>query len=236
MKNQYFGDRRDFFKYDLLLDLIGSHGNRRLTFIPMLTPNDRSGEGQLTRYECAGRRSLLLESLQTAVKSGERDIRLLRTIMPAFGVRLNAHRDAHHFEHESRALYFDSVPDEWLADTVIFFDPDVGLQTGSRGYMRQSGLQKYLMYSELAAIWNRASGNSVVVVYQHLQRNASKHTSDIQRRLADFKTHLAANSVWAIRQRDLAFLVAVQDDSLARRTGSTLENYALRHGLDLTCV
>jgi hypothetical protein len=236
MKNQYFGDRRDFFKYDLLLDLVGSHGNRRLTFIPMLTPNDRSGEGQLTRYECAGRRSLLFESLRTAVNSGERDIRLLRTIMPGFGVRFNAHRDADCFEHESRTLYFDSVPDAWLAEAVIFFDPDVGLQTGSRGYMRQRGFQKYLMYSDLTSIWNRASANSVVVVYQHLQRNALKHPADIRRRLADLKTHLAVNSVWAIRQGDLALLVAVQDDSLARRTGSTLQNHALRHSLVLTSV
>jgi len=234
MKNQYFGDRRDLFKYDLLLDLVESHGSRRLTFIPMLTPNDGSGEGGLTRYDCAGRRSLLYESLRAAVASGERNIKLLREIMPKLGVEFSPYRDAHHLEQHSRTQYFDSVPSDWLANSVIFFDPDVGLQTGRQGYMRQKGPEKYLMYSELAGVCARASGDSVVVVYQQLQRNALKHVGDIERRLKDLKLHLAAEDVWAVRQGDLAFLVVATNHSLGDRIGSTVRDHALRHGLDFS--
>jgi len=43
MKNQYFGDRNDFFKYDLVLNLIEKIVNLKcFTFIPMLTEDDDS--------------------------------------------------------------------------------------------------------------------------------------------------------------------------------------------------
>jgi hypothetical protein len=46
MKHQFFGDRRDLFKYDLLLDVLrGMPALARLTLIPMLTPDDGSGHG-----------------------------------------------------------------------------------------------------------------------------------------------------------------------------------------------
>ena len=37
MKHQYFADRRDLFKYDLLLDILAAVPSlERLTFVPML--------------------------------------------------------------------------------------------------------------------------------------------------------------------------------------------------------
>ena len=73
MKNQYFGDRRDLFKYDLLLDVVESHGANRLTFVPMLTPNDDSGEGRLTQSDSRGRRVAVFEFLKGSLESGTRD-------------------------------------------------------------------------------------------------------------------------------------------------------------------
>jgi len=41
VNNKFFADRNDFFKYDLLLEILEkSDLLRQLTFIPMLTPND----------------------------------------------------------------------------------------------------------------------------------------------------------------------------------------------------
>ena len=46
MKNQYFADRRHLFKYDLLLDVLADVPALalRLTYVPMLTPDDPLGE------------------------------------------------------------------------------------------------------------------------------------------------------------------------------------------------
>jgi len=45
MKNQYFGDKRDFFKYDLSIELCERIPLKQFTFIPMLTENDGTKEG-----------------------------------------------------------------------------------------------------------------------------------------------------------------------------------------------
>jgi hypothetical protein len=58
MKNQYFGDKRDFFKYNLLLDLLECLDLATLTFIPMLTPDYGTNEGHFKSYKCKDRRRL----------------------------------------------------------------------------------------------------------------------------------------------------------------------------------
>jgi hypothetical protein len=47
MKNQYFGDRNDYFKFDLLAFLCDSlPGVQRLTVLWLLTQDDGSGDGR----------------------------------------------------------------------------------------------------------------------------------------------------------------------------------------------
>lgn len=65
MKNQYFGDRRDFFKYELLLDLASCVKGRRLLLIPMLTANDSAREGSFIGFSRGSRRQLLFECVST---------------------------------------------------------------------------------------------------------------------------------------------------------------------------
>jgi hypothetical protein len=218
MKNQYFGDRRDLFKYDLLLDLIQVHGAWRLTFVPMLTPPDESGEGRLTQADSRNRRAAVYDFLQACVASGQRDIRRLREMMPTFGVRFMPFRDDSWFVPKDRADYFEAVPNEHLTNSVVFFDPDIGLETGSTSYMRKKGLEKYLMYSDLAGVWARLSPGSVVVVYQHLQKDATKRARDVERRVRGLSAHLNA-SAWAIQWNDLAFWRQQRTIMWAARSG-----------------
>ena len=54
VKNQYFGDKRDLFKYDIIARIITTESFflRQFLFIPMLTPNDSSWDGELkVRHE-----------------------------------------------------------------------------------------------------------------------------------------------------------------------------------------
>jgi len=232
VKNQYFADRRDLFKYDLLLDLVERRGSqRRLTFIPMLTAGDESGEGNVTRYGRDGRRPVVYEYLRDALSSGRRDIRLLRQLMSQVDVEFMAYRDDRWFEDKTRREYFARIPIEGLESSVVFFDPDIGLQTGSPGYMRRKGAEKYLMYSELTDVWKRASHDSVVVVYQHLQKDATKRAHDVDRRLAELNRHLEAQRSWAVQSGDLAFLVLARDPDVALRIRLALDEHVRRHRL-----
>jgi hypothetical protein len=54
MKNQYPGDVRDLFKYDLISHVIESMGNDyRFTFVPMLTHNDARHDGNRRKFDAA---------------------------------------------------------------------------------------------------------------------------------------------------------------------------------------
>jgi hypothetical protein len=229
MKNQYVGDRRDLFKYDLLIDLAGCLPDSRLVFIPMLTPNDGTGKGSFTKYDCGTRRRLVYEFLRNAVASGKRNTQLLRDLMPTCGVQFMPSRNADYFHDANRTAYFDAVPSDWLARSVIFLDPDIGFQTGRASYMRRNGCEKYLMYTEASKLAARASDDSILVVYQHLQNDATKRADDLKRRLCGLTTHLGASCGWTIQWADLAFLVAVRDRALAARVAVTLRMHAGRH-------
>ena len=50
MKNQFFGDNRDLFKYDLILSVVkGVDQIRQFTFIPMLTKDYGNHGNQINR-------------------------------------------------------------------------------------------------------------------------------------------------------------------------------------------
>lgn len=147
----------------------------------MLTPDDESGEGRLRQSDCRGRRRGLWQFFKESIDSDQRDIRRLRPIMQGLGVEFMAFRDDSWFTHEQRAEYFDAVPTEYLAQSVVFIDPDIGLETRSPSYMLRHGPEKYLLYSELESISRRSSTGSVVVVYQHLQKDARKRVLDVER-------------------------------------------------------
>lgn len=230
VKHQYFGDSRDLFKYDLLLDLAEAHGARRLTLIPMLTPPDTSGHGRLTPARGGSRNPAIYDFLRQAVASGQRDIRQLRELMSSLGVTYLPYRDDRFFDPDERSEYFEAVPNSSLENALIFFDPDTGLETGTHRYMMGQGPHKYLKYADLAGVWARAANDSVVVVYQHLQRHAGRRTRDIQRRLEDLSSRLTT-SVCAAQRRDLAFLVAAKVQEIGRKMSEALKAHCSKHDL-----
>ena len=51
VKNQYFGDRNDFFKYDLLIFLAEHLAAKKLSIVWMRTEDDGSQDGGKINYE-----------------------------------------------------------------------------------------------------------------------------------------------------------------------------------------
>ena len=202
MKNQYFGNGRDLFKYDLLLDILAGVPAlaRRLTYVPMLTPDDASGEGA-HRPQRIGRRRAHLAAF---LASGIRDIRTLGAFFMVEGVKYLPYRVADYFDPAQRAEYFASIPAAAL-EALIFFDPDVGLETGSQRYMRRGGSEKYLLYEEVASVFRRATASSAVVIYQHLQRNKRKLAGDIIARAEGLGRALAVPGVGYVTDDDVVF-------------------------------
>ena len=189
MKNQYFGDTRDLFTYDLAIELLLTTPLKRYTFIPMLTPDDNPKEGQRTNFHrrhAGYMRKDLVDFLQRCVSRGERDIRKLEEFFDHLNrniygkrIELYIHRPEEFFDNSSREEYFSSIPSTMLRDSLVFLDPDNGLEVKSfRGV-------KHLRYDELASIYDR-SRDSVVKVFQFIPRvKRQEYFNTIGKRIMD---------------------------------------------------
>jgi hypothetical protein len=159
LKNQYFGDTRDLFKYDLALHCMASLGLRRLTFVPMLTTAPPTA-GTWARAGSSNRP--LVEFLGSCTREGRRDVREL--------VRFFEGRDEELLlwdkvlEEDRRLQYWTELPREWLEDAVVVVDPDNGMEVASgRGV-------KWLRYDELRYLYTGLGDRSVLLVFQFIPR------------------------------------------------------------------
>jgi len=174
MKNQYFGDQNDYFKYDLLAFLAEElSGIRKLSIVWMLTEDDGSKDGQKTRYEKGSGDRVLYRFLQKALDDGTRNVKKLEEYFEIAGHRFSycSYGAERVFIHRDRAAYFRSIPNDNLKDAVIFLDPDNGIEVKTIG--DENG-HKYMTTDEIEQIYKRMGPESVLVIYQHLPRKHRK--------------------------------------------------------------
>ena len=173
MKDQYFGDERDYFKYDLMLDLMGCLGIPRFTNIVMLTPNDTSGQGGQTDYEPGNRRRTLYDFLRkesTGLKHDRRVVRLgeyFRENCPGIEYlpyKDDSSRDGSYLTESTRNSYFEEIPRGNLQRAVILVDPDTGLCPPS-GFKR-SDRSEWVLPNEVLDLKETMGRPSVLVLIQ----------------------------------------------------------------------
>lgn len=227
MKNQFFADRRDFFKYDLLLELLeGTAFAGGLTLVPMLTPNDGGPDGRLTQYLCANRRQGPYQFLRACLSEGRRNILELRTLFAGFPKPYTPYRDDAYFRHETRDEYFEAIPDSALRGTLVFLDPDNGLEVAS---MRPGNGHKYVLWDEIRGLLYRMDRTCVLVVYQHLPRE--KREAYFSRMGDRFNDVLGVRDVACVSDNEIAVFVVAKDELRVRLTRNLLRGYAGRVGL-----
>jgi len=170
MKNQYFGDSRDFYKYDLLLKLMGCGlGFEQLVMGWWLTPDDQSTDGEIRDYELGSRDKKLHDWLQAQHHRPHRDVRRLAeypavaqapwTYSPVLDVVPD--------DPAARAAYVDQVVALSSLPSLVFLDPDNGMMTRSAS----PGLRcKYVDYPEVARIVESIHEESALLVFQYLPR------------------------------------------------------------------
>jgi hypothetical protein len=235
MKNQYFADKRDFFKWDFLEDLLaGCPGLATFVNVVMLTPPDDSREGNLKGYACGDRREPLFRFLQECLANGKQNVSEMRTYFRGKPFAYYPHGDSleNPYSFDSREEYFGSIPNDMLARALVFFDPDIGLEAGSMSYMRRSGISKYLFLDSLRSVTLRASDDSAIVVYQHLQRDRNRFWDDVEDRSNRFRAAVQATGTAFITDRDIAFLAASRDPQVRLKVSNAVVAHAHKHGYD----
>ncbi|MCJ2564030.1 MAG: hypothetical protein LN417_08090 [Candidatus Thermoplasmatota archaeon] len=231
MKNQYFGDTRDLFKYDLVLELLLKTGLRRFTFIPMLTEDDETSDGGKTDYTKAGtQRRFLTRFLQDCLRDERRDIRELERLFhdaqQLAGLELSIHGKATYFTHEDRERYFSSIGEEQLTRSIIVVDPDNGLEVKSMRGQKD----KYIMYEEVGELYRRMDEESVLIVFQFIPRvERREFFSRIRRRIE--READVDSTVQFVSDNHVVFFMLTKRDAVHRAVEEAVTSYAENYGL-----
>lgn len=166
MKNQYVGDQNDFAKY-LLLRLC-SRVFDEILVAWMLTEDDGRGDGAKIGYlDLPDWREAdpgLLDGLAELVGSGRRTLAAVEGSGLLPGARFFS--ETLPLRADGRAEYFERIATVAGAGSLVFFDPDNGLEVASTP-KRKRGAEKYVYLDELAAF---ANGGTSVLIYQHFPR------------------------------------------------------------------
>jgi len=225
MKNQYFGNKRDLFKFDLLLELMAGGRFRQLTYVPMLTPPAAtSKEGNQLRRSAGPFNSEVFHFLREHRSSADiRELRKLFAHRQQFDY--SAHRDDAYYSYQERTEYFRAMESSELRSACVFLDPDIGIERGSLPYMKKAGLEKYLFLDDLETLVER-SENSVFIVYQHLQKDAGKRLGDIRDHIEALSKRFGIAAVPFVRQDDLAFYAIAKDEAILGEAAKIFSHHA----------
>jgi len=226
MKNQYFADKRDYFKYDLLLYLVEHVPSfQRLTSIPMLTPDEGGGDGGKTGYQQGQADGRVFAFLKDCLARETRDILLLRDFFAQCNVDYVPYKDDDPFTHERRREYFAGIPDVALRQSLVFLDPDNGLEVSS---MSARTGHKYVTYSEVRELLSRMGPGSGLVIFQmHHRKPAQEFFGEICQRLC---RDAGAESPVCVSDGQLAFFLAANEETAKIQLRDSSCDYASSRG------
>ena len=236
MKNRFFADKRDYFKWDFLEDLLDRCPElQTFTNIVMLTEDDETNQGQHTKYKREDRRTNLYKYLQSCLNSRERCVTKMRAYFQNRPFVYYPYRDDSFYTYESRKEYFCNIDRQQLQRALVFFDPDIGLQTGTITYMKGKngkGLDRYLFNESLSLVSQKTPDDSIIVVYQHLQWNRTRRRDDARERCDRFRIIVGSPSAVFVTDWDIAFLATSRNLSVYEKLKATVMKHSERHGLE----
>lgn len=222
---KYFGDDRDFFKYDLITHIFEQSDLKNHAFIPMLTQHRVDNEGNISPKHNGDRSDKLFQFISHCPNKSLNHwedwlndyVQSYQTVEPV---------DLTYFSDTNRSSYWLIYKDMVNSErTLVFVDPDTGLETGSPSYLHKAGREKYILNTELNDLIEDLSDSSVLMIYQHLQRNKNRHDPDVEKKIAQIKSvnHLVFMS--AYREADLAFLFIAKTPETHNNIFCTLSQY-----------
>ena len=238
MKNQYFGDYRDLFKYDLVQEVMENLRKiKRFSFIPMLTEFKECNDGNKRDYNPekiekrpgSGNRDLVgyLREYNDRVRDQKnRDLRHIGDYFKARNIKTEIFEPGEsgqdkYFVNKNRSSYFQAIPDIYLESALVFVDPDNGLEVNNSS-------KKHILYPEVSSLYERMSDDSLLMIYQHFPRQ--KHEEYINRRKEDLRQRIGSKSepLW-ISDNEIIFFFLSKDHEVNNRISGILYEYSGRY-------
>ena len=148
MKDEWYGDNRDLVKWGVLAELANRHNINRILQVLYYRPSDWKGL-QLDGEEV---------QLPNAVQEHFRNVLNIRSM------KIQAMIEVVDTLFENRddylALVLDKVRSAYRGNTIVFLDPDTGLEPQNSG-------PTHVLRSEVSAIWREMVPGEILVFYQH---------------------------------------------------------------------
>jgi hypothetical protein len=226
---KYFGDRYDYFKYDLITRMLESLKTNHYVFIPMLTDHRNDNEGQTKPVNSAGKSPELLnfinECQSKSLTHWEKWLRgyvnQYHTIKPVDEVVFDA---SNREEYWKRCL-----PLVAQDNSLIFIDPDTGIELGRSSRIPQKDRIKYVMNDELKDLVVRIPVSSILMIYQHLQRIKDYRQRDFETKVNLLNGITQDSHACGYREGYLAFLFVSRSRQIYNALCACLEDYASRN-------
>jgi len=203
---KYCGDDRDYFKYDLISFVLKNGDFKQYGFVPMLTEHRHDNEGNIAPKSSACKSKDLLNFIAT---HSNRDLNNWELWLNNYISTYNSIQpiNTDYFNGGNRIGYWEKYKKIISAEkSLVFFDPDTGIQAGRKSRIEPEHKEKYILNTEIGAIISKLSASSVFVIYQHLQRNSKKHEQDIKSKCDELAKIDSTLNISVYREKDLAFL------------------------------
>ena len=222
MKNQYFGDDRDVFKYDLARTLVdGVPSLHRFTFIPMLTPPDDSGHGDVVKRSTSAPgsgNSELVDYLDSCRDADRRNIAEISKYFNRKGVDIPTyiHKEGCFLDHYDRSSYFEGLDVSTLESSLVFLDPDNGLEI-------QDSSEKHLLLDELRDLYERMGDESVLMFFQY--RPPFKKHSDLVLEKSARLYEMGIGMPLVVAESDVSFFLFTKDRKVRVEAARVIAQY-----------
>lgn len=185
MKNQYFGDIRDLFKYDLIFQIMKNIDFiNHFIFIPMLTENDGGRDGNKNNKKDyntakAGTKNRELKNfLLKCIMEEKKNVLEIINYFTLNDIEIDIYDENGYFNNKNRNNYFRNIGQKLSPNSLIFIDPDNGLEV-------KNSTEKHLLYCEVKDIYDKMENKSILMLYQHFPRE--NHDRYLERRLIELE-------------------------------------------------
>jgi hypothetical protein len=203
MKNQYVGDVTDACKYALLREFQRALPTERLVMGWMLTDDDEGPDGNRTAYLAQPEKyrdvdTDLFDGIAALMSSGVRtiDAVLERGILGG----ATSHSRIVVDDVDERAAWFAELEAMAPASSLLFLDPDNGLETKKKKGRKDSN--KFVYWDEVEDL----SRSRSLVIFQHWRRvNHEQMAADLR---AELRARTSIHDVFDVRSPNVLFLVA----------------------------
>ena len=237
MNRMFFGDVRDLFKFDLVRHVMKAFPELlSFTFIPMLTEEASATGMKLTATKDLGRaqkkgragtRNRELMEDMGRLQEIEDDLEYFHGIQSYFkkeNIIVDVlHKDT--FSHENRVNYFTKVFEKFPADSLIFLDPDTGLEV-------KNPTQKHLLFDEVKKIYDRMDNRSILMIYQHLPRVT--RAGYIEKRCRELAA-VSHSRPETITDNEIVFFILTKNPLIRTRLCAVLGSYADTYNTLVSC-